>query len=269
MATSTRCGSDGESRRPHSAGGTASCTPIGGRPALKHSLVAYVDMLATTEWSTNLTNASLRKHIEAADGLSELVHSGFFDRERQQLVAFSDSIAVAVPVSEDSRAVADAARRQADAVGEYRRRVRHDRGRQSSSSSIPQTTTPSSTTCCFSRPKRHSTAEVETHRAVVTKQLATLRKRSRQWVKWRWAATYHNWFVDHYGLDPALVVAGVVRVPSRRCRGRCLCVRSSRRTQVIARSSGDLHHRHHAVGDNARAPRSCAGTRRITYLHAT
>ena len=91
-----------------------------GRPMLRSSVVTYLDELGAKDRILQMTDADLRRDIERRDDLAETLHSGFYDGDRQRVISFSDNVAVATPLPNQSvtSTVAEI-HRHADACSEY------------------------------------------------------------------------------------------------------------------------------------------------------
>ena len=69
-----------------------------GEPVLRHSFVAFIDVLGTRPAMANFTDDDLRQQIRRLDETRWLVHEEAWAGEFQRMLSFSDSLVVGFPV---------------------------------------------------------------------------------------------------------------------------------------------------------------------------
>lgn len=69
-----------------------------GEPVLRHSFVAFIDVLGTRAAMSNFTDDDLRQQIQRLDETRWLVHDETWAGEFQRILSFSDSLVVGSPV---------------------------------------------------------------------------------------------------------------------------------------------------------------------------
>ncbi|WP_238840716.1 hypothetical protein [Prescottella equi] len=73
-----------------------------GEPEFRRSVTAFLDILGTKAALTTMTNADLLEQIRLLDRLNPGLHDSAWEGEWQRMLTFSDSIALAVPLRQNS-----------------------------------------------------------------------------------------------------------------------------------------------------------------------
>lgn len=89
-----------------------------GAPRFRPSVAAYLDILGTKEIVPAMTNADLKAQVELLDTLNESLHDPAWEVNVQRMLTFSDSIALTVPIRDNSDAESELGL-LADSIGLY------------------------------------------------------------------------------------------------------------------------------------------------------